>query len=166
MARLFGRLTALAQVYCEALPNSKKTASCREPSKSWSCLLVGSPSTKTKNVASASSNIFLLHHSNFERNTRETVLPNELQNGSGSSREAKEPEPCQRGPYIKDTYMTLPLVLELKCIPVHVGRLARRGTGTQKHGPQRHGTQKHISNYGPCLARTCALSSSHDTAHN
>lgn len=32
-------------------------------------------------------------HKTFETNTIETILPNELQNGSGSSREAKEPEP-------------------------------------------------------------------------
>jgi hypothetical protein len=44
--------------------------------------------------------------------------------------------------------------------------LGRHGTGPQKHGPQRHDTQKHISNYGPCLASTCALSSAHGTTHN
>jgi hypothetical protein len=41
-----------------------------------------------------SSRTILLHFSNtlFEISTREAVLPNELQNGSDSYKEAKEPE--------------------------------------------------------------------------
>jgi hypothetical protein len=40
-------------------------------------------------VSTSSSYVLLIHH--LKKNTEEYVLPNELQNGSDSSKEVKEP---------------------------------------------------------------------------
>jgi hypothetical protein len=69
--------------------NGKKNGFSLTTLQELELFCVGSQSTK--NMASTSSYILLIHH--LKRTQDKLFCPNELQNGSGSSREAKELEP-------------------------------------------------------------------------